>query len=77
MGEADAADKQKTAQSPQAWTVLVYTVKAHFILLAIVYHTCQKSQTKQVEGQSSVLTSAQSGNILRARDQQEPLPWGH
>jgi len=75
MGEADAADKQKTAQSPQAWTVLVYTVKAHFILLGIVYHTYPKSQTKSWS--PTVLTFAQSDNILCACDQEEPLPWGH
>ena len=49
MDEEDADDKQKTAQSPQAWTVLVYTVKAYFTLVSIFYHTYQKSQIKHVQ----------------------------
>jgi hypothetical protein len=47
-GRSSAADKQKDRPVSASLDGPEYTVKAHFVLLFIVYHICSKSQIKLV-----------------------------
>jgi hypothetical protein len=47
-GRSSAADKRKDRPVSASLDGPEYTVKAHFVLLIIVYHTCSKSQIKLV-----------------------------